>query len=173
MVSFEVRTDNEQRLKELERRRRRGGRLLAAGVAQPEEARRVEVTRATVSRWGQKRQAGGLDGLRRAEHFGRPRRLSDAQCEELVRQLKAGALAAEFPAELLTLPRIAQLIGQRFAVRLTQPSVWRLLRALGWSVQRPTGRARQRDERAIRIWTAKGWPEPKKTSWSKPDSKVA
>jgi len=32
------------------------------------------------------------------------------------------------------------------AVRLTQPSVWRLLRALGWSVQRPTGQARQRDK---------------------------
>jgi|APFre7841882724_1041349.scaffolds.fasta_scaffold02699_3 transposase len=42
--------DNEQRLKELERRRRRGGRLLAAGVAQAEVARRVGVTRATVSR---------------------------------------------------------------------------------------------------------------------------
>jgi transposase len=81
----------------------------------------------------------------------------------LVRQLKAGALAAGFPTELWTLPRIAQLIEQRFAVRLTQPSVWRLLRALGWSVQRPTGQARQRDEKAIRTWKAKRWPELKKS----------
>jgi transposase len=48
-------------------------------------------------------------------------------------------------------------------VRLTQPSVWRLLRALGWSVQRPTGQARQRDEKAIRTWKAKRWPELKKS----------
>jgi len=44
------------------------------------------------------------------------------------------------------LPRIAQLIEQRFAVRLTEPPVRRLLQALGWSVQRPTGQARQRDK---------------------------
>jgi len=155
--------DNEQRLKDLERRRRRGGRLLAAGVAQAEVARRVGVTRTTVSRWEQKRQTGGLDALRRPERFGRPRRLSVPQCEELVRQLKAGALAAGFPTELWTLPRIAQLIEQRFAVRLTQPSVWRLLRALGWSVQRPTGQARQRDEKAIRTWKSRRWPELKKS----------
>jgi transposase len=155
--------DNEQRLKDLEHRRRRGGQLLAAGVAQAEVARRVGVTRTTVSRWEQLRQSGGLEALRRPKHFGRPRRLSDAQCEELVRQLKAGALAAGFPTELWTLPRIAQLIEQRFAVRLTQPSVWRLLRALGWSVQRPTGQARQRDEKAIRTWKAKRWPELKKS----------
>jgi len=67
------------------------------------------------------------------------------------------------PDRVVDLARIAQLIEQRFAVRLTQPSVWRLLRALGWSVQRPTGQARQRDEKAIRTWKAKRWPELKKS----------
>jgi transposase len=42
------------------------------------------------------------------------------------------------------------LIERRFAVRLAQFSVWRLLRELGWSVQRPTKQARERNERAIR-----------------------
>lgn len=76
--------------------------------------------------------------------------MSNAQCAELVRQLKSGALAAGFPSGLWTLPWIARLVEQRFAVRLTERSVWRLVRALGWSVQRPTGQARQRDEKAIR-----------------------
>jgi hypothetical protein len=89
-----------------------------------------------------------------------------------VRQLKAGALAAGFPTELWTLPRIAQLIEQRFAVRLTQPSVWRLLRALGWSVQRPTGQARQRDEKAIRTWKAKRWPELKNRGATRPSDRL-
>lgn len=65
--------DNERRLKDGERRRRRGGRLLAAGVAQAEVARRVGVTRTTVSRWEHKRRTGGLEALRRPKHFGRPR----------------------------------------------------------------------------------------------------
>ena len=34
---------------------------------------------------------------------------------------------------------------------------------LGWSVQRPTGVARERDERAVRTWKAKRWPELKKS----------
>ena len=155
--------DNEQRLKELERRRRRGARLLAAGVAPAEVVRRVGVSRQAVSRWEKLLQAGGLEALRRPKHFGRPRRLSDEQCAELVRQLKGGALAAGFPTELWTLPRMAQLIEQRVAVQLTEPSVWRLLRALGWSVRRPTGQARQRDAKAIRTWTARWWPELKKS----------
>jgi transposase len=154
---------NEHRLIELERRRRRGGRLLQAGVAQAEVARRVGVTRTSVSRWEQRRQEGGIEALRRPKRFGRPRRLSDAQCAQLIQQLKAGALAAGYATELWTLPRIRNLIAERFTVSLTEPSVWRLLRALGWSVQRPTGQARQRDEKAIRTWKAKRWPELKKS----------
>lgn len=98
-------------------------------------ARWLGVSRQAAWRWEQLRQSGGLEALRRPKHFRRPRRLSGAQCEELVGQLKAGARAAAFPTDLWTLPRIAQLIEQRFAVRLTQPSVWRLLLALGWSAQ--------------------------------------
>ena len=55
--------------------------------------------------------------------------------------LKEGSLAADFATELWTLPRIAQLIEQRFSVSMVPSSVWRLLGRLGWSVQRPTGQA--------------------------------
>jgi len=154
--------DNEKRLIEWERRRRRGARLLEVGVKQAEVARRMGVTRTSVSRWEKLRQEGGEEALKRPKRFGRPRRLSDAQCEELIEQLKAGALAAGFATELWTLPRMRTLIEQRFSVKLTEPSVWRLLRSLGWSVQRPTGQARQRNEKAIRTWKARRWPELKK-----------
>ena len=52
--------------------------------------------------------ADGREALQRAPHFGRFGRLSTAQRQELVRHLKVGALLARFPAELWTLPRIAQ-----------------------------------------------------------------
>lgn len=152
-----------QKRQELERRRRRGARLLAAGESQAEVARRVGVSRQTVMRWERSRQAGGMKALRRAPRLGRPERLSAAQRQELVRSLKEGALAAGFPTELWTLPRIAQLIDSKFAVTLVPSSVWRLLGRLGWSVQRPTGQARERDERAVRTWKAKRWPELKKS----------
>ena len=157
MVISGVLMRHSQRRKELERRR--GARFLAAGQPQAELARHVGVSRQTVMRWERLRQQGGLEALRRAEHFGRPERLSESQREELVRLLKAGSLAAGFATELWTLPRIARLIEERFSVSMVPSSVWRLLGRLGWSVQRPSGQARERDERAIRTWKAKRWPE--------------
>ena len=141
-----------EKRKELERRRRRGARLLAAGHPQAEVARQVGVSRQTVMRWERLRQQGGLEALRRAEHFGRPERLSEAQREELVRLPKAGSLAAGFATELWTLPGI-----------LPRPRWCPFLGRLGWSVQRPRGQARERDEAAIRTWKAKKWPALKKS----------
>ena len=123
------------------------------------------VSRQAVMRWERLRQQGrrGLAALRRAEHFGRPERLSESQREELVRLLKAGLLAAGFATDLWTLPQIARLIEERFSVSMVSSSAWRLLGRLDGSVQRPSAQARERDERAIRTWKAKRWPALKKS----------
>ena len=130
------------------------------------------VSRQTVMRWERLRQQGGLQALRRAEHFGRPERLSESQREELVRLLKAGSLAAGFATELWTLPWIARLIEERFSVLMVPSSVWRLLGRLGWSVQRPSGQARERDERAIRARKAKRWPARKNRCTTRPSNRL-
>jgi len=163
VISFEVIMNNKKRLKELERRRKRAARLLAAGKTQAEVARRLGVSRQSVLRWDRVRQDKGAEGLRRPARFGRPRKLNDAQRQELATALKQGALAAGFATELWTLPRIGVLIKDRFGVSLAESSVWRLLGELGWSVQRPAGQARQRDEAAIRTWKHKRWPALKKS----------
>lgn len=153
----------EQQLEELEQRRKQGMRLLAAGVWPAEVARRLGVTRQSVLRWTKLHAQGGMAALRRPKRFGRPPKLDDAQRAELVKALKAGALAAGFATELWTLPRIGTVIKERFGVELSEPSVWRMLQQLGWSVQRPTGQARQRNERDIRTWKEKRWPALKKS----------
>jgi len=153
----------EQQLKELERRRKRGMRLLANGLWPAEVARRVRVTRQSVLRWTKLHEQGGVEALKRPKRFGRLPKLNEAQRAELIQALKAGALAAGFASELWTLPRIATLIKERFGVELSQPSVWRMLQQLGWSVQRPAGRARDRDEAAIRTWKEKRWPSLEKS----------
>lgn len=159
MVIFEVQMGIEQRLKDLEKRRKRGMRLLAEGLGPAEVARRVGVTRQSVLRWTKLTEQGGAEALKRPERFGRPPKLDDAQRAELIKTLKGGALAAGFANELWTLPRIASMIKERFGVEFSQPSVWRILQQLGWwSVQRRAGRARQRDEAAIRTWKEKRWP---------------
>jgi transposase len=47
-------------------------------------------------------------------------------------------------------------------VELSIPSVWRLLTVrLGWSLQVPERRARERDEAGIARWVATEWPRIK------------
>src|ERR1700685_3528241 len=134
MVTFEVRMRHSQKMKELERRRRRGARLLAGGESQAEVARRVGVSRQTVMRWDRSRREGGMEALRRSPHFGRPERLSAAQRQELVRLLKEGALSAGFPTELWTLPRIGQLIQANYTVQMLDSPYRRLLGSPRWRV---------------------------------------
>ena len=160
----------EEQLEEWERRRKQGMRLLAAGVWAAEVARRVGVTRQSVMRWEKRHERGGMAGLERPKRFGRPPKLDDGQRAELIKALKVGAMAAGFATELWTLPRIATLIKERFGVQLSQPAVWRMLQQLGWSVQRPTGRARERDEAAITTWKKKRWPEIKQSRRGKAES---
>ena len=162
MVRFEVRMDTEQRLKELERRRLRGARLLNNGTHPAEVARQVGVSRQSVMRWERALKESGVQGLERVEAPGRPRRLSEAQLKELAKVLKAGSLAAGYATEMWTLPRIGALIQERFGVKFAQSSVWRTLQKMGWSPQRPARQARQRDEGAVRTWKNKRWAELKK-----------
>ena len=91
----------EREAKALQQRRLRAGRLLQRGVAQAEVARRLTVTRTTVSEWNAQLQAGGLEALKRRVR-GRPSGLEDAQRRELMRALKAGAFADGFPTDLWT-----------------------------------------------------------------------
>lgn len=147
--------------KELEARRRRGMRMLRRGVLQAEVARSCQVSRQTVSSWAQMLSEDSQAWRRRP--LGRPGAMEAAQRGKLGKLLVAGALANGFPTELWTLARIAKLIEREFGHSFSTVHVWRLIRSLGFSSQRPTGRAIQRDEEAIRTWKAKRWPALKKS----------
>jgi len=148
--------------KQLEQRRRKGMRMLARGVRQAEVARTLEVSRQTVSSWEQARLGG--DGAWRRKPLGRPAALSVEQKSELARLLQSGAVACGFPTELWTLARVGAVIEREFGVAFSITNVWLVLRGLGFSSQRPVGRAIQRDEAAIVAWKAKRWPALKKSA---------
>ena len=158
-----------QEAKQLQRRRLRAGRLLQRGATQAEVARRVGVTRTTVSQWNALLESGGLDALI-SRPRGRPSGLDEVQHSELMRALTGGALAEGFPTELWTLPRVGKLIEQRFGHVYSESQVWRILVALGFSCQRPSGRALERDEQAIQRWKRTRWPALKKTLQNKAES---
>jgi transposase len=137
-------------------------RLLRAGLSQSEVARKVGVHRQSVSRWARELESAGVRGLRKAERTGRPAKLTAAQVRDLERALKRGPEAFGFANGLWSAARVRELIEQRTGVRYHEAHVWRILRKLNWSCQRPTGRALERDEQAIRNWKKYRWPELKK-----------
>jgi len=142
----------------LEMRRMIAANLLEEGLKVSEVARLVGVNPGTVSRWKQVLETQGREGLRAKRPPVRKRKLSPSQLETLRDLLQQGARAAGFPTELWTLKRVAQVIEQRFGVRYHPGHVWRLLRELGFTPQKPERRARKRDEQAIQAWRAEDWP---------------
>jgi len=83
--------------------------------------------------------------------------------EYLGKALLTGAVANGFPTELWTLARVVKLIEREFGLAYSTVNVWRILREMGFSNQRPAGRAVQRDEAAIKHWRVKRWPALKKS----------
>ena len=146
----------------LEQRRLLGARLLQQGVPQAEVARRVGVHRQSVSRWAQQLQRGGQRALKKAGRAGRRPRLRREDLRRIERGLKRGPQALGYETSLWTTWRVAHLIEEECGVRYHASQAWRILRQLGWSCQRPVGRALERDEEKIRLWKQKRWPEIKK-----------
>lgn len=146
----------------LERRRFQALDLLRGGFHQSEVARRVKVCSQTVSRWAAQVAAQGEQSLKKAGRAGRKPLLSAGQQQRLVQLLQKGPQRLGYETPLWTCWRVAHLIEKEFGVSYHAGHVWKLLRALHWSVQRPTGRAIERDEEAIRQWKEQRWPALKK-----------
>jgi len=143
-------------------RRARAAKLFAEGLSRAEIGRRCGVSRTTAMRWERAWIKSGkkhLDPLPR----GRPNRLTDAKLKRIEKALLRGAQAHGFSSELWTLERVAQVIERVAEVRYHPGHVWRVLRSLGWSLQKPTTRARERDEVEIARWKKSEWPRLKKT----------
>lgn len=145
------------------RRRMRAVRWFEQGETQAAVARRLGVSRTTAMRWAHSWEEEGREGLRAAGRAGRKPRLSAAQLEDVEAVLHEGPVAFGYTTEFWTLPRVAEVIERVTDTRYHPGHVWRVLRKLGWSRQKPTTRARERDEEAVKRWVKATWPAVKKT----------
>jgi len=148
---------------ELEQRRLRAVSLLNEGFSPVEVARQIGVDRRSVRRWKAAARKGGASAVAAKPASGRPRRLSKRDLTRLRRMLMKGAQAAGLPTDLWTCPRVAWLIQREFDIQYHPAHVSRVLHSLGFSPQKPTRRAVERDEERIRAWIEQDWPRVKKT----------
>jgi transposase len=146
----------------LEDRRLKAARLLKKGWSQAEVAREVGVHRQSVGRWAAALESDGTKGLKATGGRGRKARLTAAELVQIEEALERGPEALGYETGQWTLARVAELIEQECGVHYHPGHVWKILRRLKWSVQRPVGRALERDEENIEHWKKVRWPKVKK-----------
>jgi transposase len=148
----------------MEARRMRAADLFAKGkLSQADIGRELGVSHQTVSDWYEKWEAGGKAALKAAGRAGRPPKVTPEQLARVEHALECGPKANGFPTDLWTLARVAEVIAAVTGVQYHPGHVWRVLRQMGWSRQRPARRAVERDDEAIERWVNKRWPKVKKT----------
>ena len=147
----------------LEARRLRAARFFQRGESQAEIARVLRVHRQTVHRWAKRVEREGRGALKKAGRAGRKPRLSAAEWRRIAKELKRGAKVLGYETSLWTAPRVADLIERKCGTRYHPGHVWKILRQMGWSCRRPTGRALGRDGLVIRRWKKHRWLQVKKS----------
>lgn len=155
-----------RRSETLKKRRLEAAQLFGGGATQAEVARRLGVSRVSAMRWYRLWRKGGQGRLGQAPPLGRPSRLGPAQLKRIEQVLLKGPQALGYTTELWTLPRVAVVVERVSGVRYHPGHVWRVLRGMGWSLQRPALRARERDDEAIAQWKRRDWPRAKKARGS-------
>ena len=146
----------------MEQRRLDAAVLFEQGVAQAEAARQLSVSRQAVNVWFARWKKRGKTALAAAGRAGRKPRLTSSQLKRVEASLLKGPRANGFDTDLWSLPRIAEVIAHLTGVRYHSGHVWRVMRDLGWSAQKPQPKARERDEAAIQHWKNRTWPAIKK-----------
>ena len=153
----------------MEKRRKRAAVMYNKGYSASEVGRRLGVGRQSACRWKKAWEAGGYDALKSRGQAGPKPRLDAQQRGAVTAALIEGPQAQGYHTNLWTLPRVALLIKVMTGVDYHPGHVWHLLRSLGFSCQRPTRRAIERNEQKIAFWKQTTWPGLKK----KPARKAA
>jgi transposase len=136
--------------------------MLKQGMKPAMVAKTLGTSLVSVGRWRKSCRVGGVEALAAKPVPGRPLKLSLAKRRRIASLLQKGPIHHGFATELWTLARVAEVIERHFRVSYHPSQVWRILRSLGWSCQKPESRARERDEEAIARWRRVDWPRIKK-----------
>jgi len=115
---------------------RAAGHFAAGQMTQAAIARELQISRQSVSRWYREWKQGGTGALEGAGRAGRKPRLNERQQRRLAAALRRGPRAHGFDSDRWTLDRVSRVIEQLTGVRYHRGHVWRILRGMGWTLQR-------------------------------------
>jgi len=126
-------------------------------------ARTFRITSRTIYRWLAQYRRGGWGALKAKPLAGRPPKLDDKKLKWIYNTVtQKNPLQFQFQFALWTREMVAELIEEKYGIRLAANSVGRLLAQLGITSQKPLHRAIERDESLVQKWLKAEYPKIKK-----------
>jgi transposase len=148
----------------IEYRRRTAVRMKEQGHTIDAIAKALEVDESTVCRDLATYRESGYEGLVVQWSSGRPPKLEEDELRELEALLLMGPELDGFREAFWSGRRIAELVKDHFGVEYHERYVPELLRRMGWSVQKPTTRAVERNDEIIEEWKGTQWRRIRRTA---------
>lgn len=91
----------------------------------------------TVRRWFRRYEAEGINGLADAPRSGKPPKVTGRYRERLLELVRRRPRALDLPFSMWTAARLADRLAEETGLRLSVPSIHRLLREAGMALSRP------------------------------------
>ncbi len=127
-----------------------------------EIAQLLEAPRSKVSLWLGQYESHGWKGLLEGHRSGRRKELTSAQLSQLDGLIDSGPIAYGFSSGVWTSPMIGRVIEEEFDVRYHPGHVRKVLKVLGFSVQRPRRKLAKADPGEQDRWQRYTYPRLKK-----------
>lgn len=135
-------------------------RRVNAGESPENVAAGIGINRRQIYRWIEAFHYGGEDALSAKPIKGATPKLNAKQMAKLSRIIREkNPLQLKFEYALWTLAIIRELIRREFGVHISEVSVGRLMRRLGFTPQRPLYRAWQQDPKLVDEWRTTEYPK--------------
>jgi len=117
------------------------------------------VTKSAVYEWIKMYERKGIDGLKKRKAKGANSKLTKKEIRKLIGMIEKTADNYGFECPLWDCKKIKRLILEKFGKHIHFSNVWRLLRRLGLSPQKPQRRAKERNDDAVKEWIKTIWPK--------------
>ena len=115
----------------------------------------------TVYRWISSYKKKGSDGLKKRKAPGAKSKLTQNEIKKLLKLLEKTADEYGFETPLWDCKKIQQLIFEKFNKKIHNSNIWRFLKRMKLSFQKPQRESVEKDEYEVEAWLREVWPKIK------------
>ena len=142
----------------LEELRIRAVNLVLAGQSPEAVIKSLGMSRGCIYKWLAAYNEGGVEALRAKKLFGRPPLLLPHHMRWIFKTVRRDPRQLQFPFALWTAKMVGVALYQKFGLRISKPTMCRILHRLGLTPQKPLHRAIQQSPKAVEKWRKEEFP---------------